>query len=379
MKSVLIAHQSTIPHYRVPFYNALERLRPAGWYFDVVFDSRELTKSLFFKRPIGAQSIQFPTLDTSTWIIDIWRKRITYQTFWREASKYDLLVLEHALNNLTYPLCQIHQGFGVKVAYWGHGEDRNTPHPSGIKAIAERTKVLLARKADGFFAYTSGVEAHLRAQGLSSEKIFSVNNTIDIERQREAFTHWRSKRDSVRRDLGIQGKKVLLFVGRLTANKRLPFLLEALSCIRESSPDFHLLLVGSGRAIGSGSKPDNVSFLGTIIDLDELAAIYAASDVFAYPGAVGLAPLQALCYDLPVVWIEAVNHKPEVQYLSPLNSVMLSASTTPADYAQAIIDLFDNRKRLQMLRERAWPSIRHLTIEQMAENFIRGVNAILGC
>ena len=28
VKKVLIAHQSTIPHYRVPFYEAVERLRP---------------------------------------------------------------------------------------------------------------------------------------------------------------------------------------------------------------------------------------------------------------------------------------------------------------------------------------------------------------
>lgn len=379
MKSVLIAHQSTVPHYRVPFYNALERLRPNSWQFDVVFDSSELTKPLFFKEPICAEAFQFSTLDVSTWTIDLRGKRITCQTFWRESAQYDLIIVEHALNNLTYPLCQLRQASGVKFAYWGHGRDRDVVSPSGFKAIAEWIKILLARRADGFFAYTPGVGAYLKEQGLSSKRIFTVNNTIDIKKQREAFNRWRPKRESARKDLGIQGKKVLLFVGRFTPSKRLKFLLEALSVIQEVSTSFHLLLVGNGEAIDRHMKIDSLSFLGPIVDLDRLASIYVASDVFAYPGAVGLAPLQALCYDLPVVCIEAPNHKPEVEYLSPLNSLMLDASATPTDYAQVIVKLFETPGRLQRLREGTWPSISHLTIERMANKFIQGINAILAC
>ncbi len=130
---------------------------------------------------------------------------------------------------------------------------------------------------------------------------------------------------------------LLLFVGRFTSNKRLPFLLEAFATIQETRSDFHLLLVGDGEALVARPRLDNVSFLGTIVDLESLTRIYAASDVFAYPGAVGLAPLQALCHDLPIVWIDAANHKPEVEYLSPLNSVRLNASTTPEAYGRAIM------------------------------------------
>ena len=49
MHKVLIAHQSTIPHYRVPFYNSLENQKPDNWQFDVVFDISELEKPRFFK------------------------------------------------------------------------------------------------------------------------------------------------------------------------------------------------------------------------------------------------------------------------------------------------------------------------------------------
>ena len=42
MKKVMIAHQSTIPHYRVPFYNMLNKMRPIDWQFEVVFDPNDI-------------------------------------------------------------------------------------------------------------------------------------------------------------------------------------------------------------------------------------------------------------------------------------------------------------------------------------------------
>ena len=47
VKRILIAHQSTIPHYRVRFYQEVERLRPDWWDFTVVYDA-EASKKKFF-------------------------------------------------------------------------------------------------------------------------------------------------------------------------------------------------------------------------------------------------------------------------------------------------------------------------------------------
>ena len=90
-----------------------------------------------------------------------------------------------------------------------------------------------------------------------------------------------------------------------------------------------------------------------------------------------MGPLQALCYDLPIITIQSLFHKPEIEYLSPINSVILASDTTPEDYAQAIINLFGDAERLQKLKARTWHSIKHLTIDQMAQNFIQGVNELL--
>src|SRR5688572_15115042 len=136
MKKILIAHQSTIPHYRVPFYNALERLRPDTWRFDVVFDPKELSSPRFFNNPLDIKQFQFPILTTNTLTVRICRIMMSYQTFWRKAAEYDLIIVGRALNNLAYPLCQLHQMRGRKVAYWGHDRDRKALSPARWKCWA---------------------------------------------------------------------------------------------------------------------------------------------------------------------------------------------------------------------------------------------------
>jgi glycosyltransferase involved in cell wall biosynthesis len=177
--------------------------------------------------------------------------------------------------------------------------------------------------------------------------------------------------------LGLHGKKVLLFIGRFTANKRIDFLLEAFNQLRQTDDRFHLLLVGSGGEAYLTKGLEDITYFGPIVDLERLGPLYIASDLFAFPGSVGLGPLQALCYDLPVITIDSPTHMPEFEYLTPMNSVMLEAAATPATYAKIIMDLIRDEDRLAELKAGTWPSINHLTIEQMARNFIDGINAIL--
>jgi glycosyltransferase involved in cell wall biosynthesis len=235
----------------------------------------------------------------------------------------------------------------------------------------------MARQANGFFAYTAGVKQYLIRHGLSAQKIFVVNNTIDINQQREVFNKLRSKREEIKRELGLIDKKVLLFVGRMTANKRIDFLLRSFSILHRADSSFHLLLVGSGGETLSRNGLNSVSFLGPIVGLDKLGPIYVASDMYVFPGSVGLGPLQALCYDLPAITIDSDTHMPEIEYLLSTNSIVLKSSVTPEEYAKAILNLYKDPAHLRELKANIWPSIRHLTIEQMAQNFIRGVNTLL--
>ncbi len=377
MKRILIAHQSTIPHYRVPFYNALESRRPPQWCFDVVFDPAEFANPRIFTEPISADSFRFPLLKASTHFLPFGGKRLIYQTFWRQAAHYDLVILENALNNVTYPLCHLHQFRKTKIAYWGHERDRSVTKITPGKRLAEALKLWMCRRADGFFAYTSGVKSDLVERGVAADKIFVVNNTIDILEQRRAFDRFSLHRDEWRRQLGIADQHVMLFVGRFSRNKRLDFLFDACSILEQKMPDTHLVLVGSGLLPENVSRPQRLTIFEALTDLESLGPIYSGADVFVCPGAVGLAPLQALCYDLPVLTIDLPTHGPEIEYLNSRNSVLLPESTSPSRYAEEIAAIFGDPGRYRRLRTGAWSSIRHLTIDQMADRFVCGIDRLL--
>ena len=377
-KKVLIAHQSTIPHYRVPFYNAIESKRPKDWRFDVVFDPSEIKLKQFFEEPVDVSQFKFPILEAKTLTMKLAGKRAIYQTFWRRAASYDLIVVENVVHNLAYPLIHLHQLWGRKIAYWGHGKDRSVLEPSLFKRTFELLKMILTHQADGFFAYTPGVKSFLANKGIEERKIFLLNNTIDIEAQRTAFNRELKNRMEIKRSFNLENKNTLLFVGRFTENKRIDFLLRAFSELCKMNPNFHLLMVGSGGSNYPINQYENLTYFGPLTNLEKLAPLYVASDVFVFPGAVGLGPLQALCYDLPVITVESPIHGPEIEYLTAENALLLKNKTTEKEFAEAIYNLFlPDRCRIDSLRATTWPSIKHLTIEQMAENFIKGTNAIL--
>lgn len=377
MYKVLIAHQSTIPHYRVPFYNSLEKLKPDNWQFDVVFDFSELENPRFFKEEIDPNDFSFSTLKVHTYQISIKGKVISYQTFFWQASRYDLIILEHAFNNLTYPLCQLLQPDGTKIALWGHGRDRSIEGKSFPHKIKGELKQMFVRKSDGYFAYTRGSKSYLEKHGLSSEDIFVVNNTIDIKKQRKHYLKIKHDRDEIRNQKGFQDKKVLLFVGRLKKDKSINILIDTFIELYNLDPTFYLILIGRcGEAI---QIPEHrgIEYLGSIVDLNELGPYYIASDLFIIPGAVGLGPIQALCFDLPILTIDSPYQKPEFEYLSSQNSIILDPGSSQGELVQAIQELFNDVGSINRLRANAWASINYLTIENMAQNFISGVNNLL--
>ncbi len=113
----------------------------------------------------------------------------------------------------------------------------------------------------------------------------------------------------VRRRHGLEGRRVVLFVGRLTAHKGVHTLIQALSLL---GPETALLLVGPGeppsawraliKDLGLGER---VRFAGKV-EPRELPAYYAACDVLALPSlsrleAFGLVLVEAMASGRPVV------------------------------------------------------------------------------
>jgi glycosyltransferase involved in cell wall biosynthesis len=100
------------------------------------------------------------------------------------------------------------------------------------------------------------------------------------------------------------GKKVILWVGRMSPEKGLDFLALAYNRLHHKRDDVQLVLIGDGpyREQLTGLLP-GASFLGYRTG-DELATIYASADVFVFPGRAetfGQVLLEAAASGLPAV------------------------------------------------------------------------------
>lgn len=113
----------------------------------------------------------------------------------------------------------------------------------------------------------------------------------------------------LKRELDLEGKRVIVSVGRLVHRKGQDTLVEALPQILEEFPDAHLLFVGVGphleyihkRAIQLGVL-SHISFVGRV-QYSELPRFISVGEIFAMPSRSRLAGLEV--EGLGIVYLEA--------------------------------------------------------------------------
>lgn len=162
MKKILFAHQSSIPHYRVPLCNSIHKQMADDWEFEVVYDSAEVGKKIIFKESLNKSGFKFKTLDCKSFHIKMGDSHITIQDVVLKSSIYDLLIVEQAFNNISYPISQFRKLLGKKVALWGHVRHMSATDPTFTKRILEWIKLKLLKLSDKFYTYTIGIALYLQ-------------------------------------------------------------------------------------------------------------------------------------------------------------------------------------------------------------------------
>jgi len=117
---------------------------------------------------------------------------------------------------------------------------------------------------------------------------------------------------ATRRELVIpDGRVLLLYVGRLAAEKNTRILFEAFELLNREHPNrFHLMAIGDGNQRGYlqelKAATDAVTWLPYCADMAQLARYYRAADLFVHPGVqetFGLVALESQACGTPVVGI----------------------------------------------------------------------------
>lgn len=168
----------------------------------------------------------------------------------------------------------------------------------------------LLRGAGAVLSMGEASEAFMKSHSVSSEKLFHVPLSPDIEYLQGERAKLEPQRDLLRRKYGIPPEAcAFLYVGKLIESKRVQDLISAFSLCSSELHNVWLLISGDGplragletQVLEQGVK--NVAFLG-FKNQSEMPSVYALGDALVLPSAReawGVVVNEAFACGLPVV------------------------------------------------------------------------------
>lgn len=141
---------------------------------------------------------------------------------------------------------------------------------------------------------------------VKAERVEIVSNIVDTMGIKSEAGHNRVKVEELRAELGLKGKKVVLFVGHMGRAKKIDILVRAFRRLKNERSDVALVLVGDGPErprLAALADQLGVSreVLFTGAKSWDVDLYYALGDIFVLPGLGGLALSQAMAHGLPVL------------------------------------------------------------------------------
>jgi len=372
-KRVLVV-QRILPHYRVPFFDALhDQLAVRGIDMQVVYGQHApgtVPQSVSLRR-------SWARFVTNRYLI-LGGFEFVWQPAMRLTTGADLVIIEHAARLLgNYPLLA-RRWFGKgRLAFWGHGANLQARRPD---SYSERFKRRLTSAVDWWFAYTESSLAFLRRSGYPAARVSVVQNSIDDSELRDAVDMiTESELTEARRSLGIKGKHCALYCGGMYPDKRLDFLLDACRRLRELIPDFEIVFVGSGpyqdRVNAACVGTAWMHFVGPVYG-SERARYFAMCEVLLAPAAVGLVVVDSFVAGVPIFTTDIATHGPEIAYVKNGSNGVITQLDVD-EYARTVADYLRTPRKLERLRGECRASGEIYTLKNMVNNFAAGVEACL--
>lgn len=298
----VIVYQQFIPHYRKRLFETL--LEDSFYDFFLVADLR--SGSPFLKPTALEQEPRFLQADTCniclaahtlSWQPGVFRHLRTIQP--------DHIVALGNPNSITsWGILLYGLITSRKVLLWTHGLLRDESGPKWW------LRKLFYTLADGLLLYGDKAKFLLIQKGIDKHTLYVIYNSLDFETQQSHLKEITEQNlDAFRSRVGAgNGERVVVFSGRLQANKKLNFLLDSIRILRKRGRIVHVAIIGDGQeraalvqqAQSFGLRPQ-VHFLGENYDERFIATVFMASDLSVIPSGAGLSVIHALGYGLPVL------------------------------------------------------------------------------
>jgi len=294
-------------HYRLTLFRLLSKRSDHEFTFFASEKSHNGVKTInpsLGSMPVKEGGIRWKIIDNI-----VFNKRIFFQIgVIRRAllGSFDIYVFPgefHILSTwLATAACRLR---GNKVVYWGHGLYGNEKH---IKKILRN---FFNHLPDAHLVYNER-SAHLMADaGISQSYLFVINNSLDYD------AHVALSKKITESEKNLERKKIfndqkdlplLIFLGRLTASKKLELLISSLEILNKRDFKINCLIAGGGeqddalkKLVNSYGLEQYIKFIGPVYDEYKNGIFLSMADCCVSPGNIGLLAIHSLTYGTPVI------------------------------------------------------------------------------
>ena len=214
----------------------------------------------------------------------------------------DVLLMEGNPRNMDcWRLPSMCHAMGIPVIAWTkvHSYSRWAP-------VMKILKPRFYSRFDCAVCYGESSRDELAISGFPPSRIFVANNTIDTRRVFTDAERIGARGVHLRRVAGMEGRRILLSIGRMDPEKRHGDLLDAWPRLRELDPSLALVIVSGGslleeiRVRAEALDRQRILVTGRVPEGDDYAWV-SACDACIYPGAVGLAVNISLAFGKPTI------------------------------------------------------------------------------
>jgi glycosyltransferase involved in cell wall biosynthesis len=343
--------QRVIPHYRVGIFETVA----ASERYDYTFIYGQEKDDSFLKLPRGSD-LPFscrlsPIRSWRVWPTDIPMYYQPAEVAAALSDEFDVLIFNADFHILSYMLATlVGRAMGKKIIHWGHGVSIGGPRPELWWA-----RRLMTELANAVLLYGQREADYYRRRGAKMSRIFVTHNALDTRPVRELKrTTTEDQLAGFRAANALSGRRVMIYTGRLLADKRLDFALRAMGRVLRVVPSAKLVIIGDGpeaprlrRMVDELGLQDAVDMPGAIFDERELAKYYLSSHLAVSPGYVGLMVNQAFMYGVPVLTSDEIwLHSPEVAMVRPGRTGEFFRDLDEDDYARRAAAMLCDAPRL---------------------------------
>lgn len=264
--------------------------------------------------------------------------------------------------------------FGVPYIVWVHGNDVLKPQRY---PLLRQLLSLILRKAKAIVANSKTIGQTVVKLGVDAEKVVVVNPSVDAKR-----FHPQIDSTEIVTRYGLQGKKVILTVGRLVERKGMDTVIKSMPKIMESIPNVVYLIVGEGnyrseleRLVKELGLNGKVIFAGRVAE-EDLPKFYNACDLFVMVSRTledkgeiegfGIAYLEAGACGKPVIGgktggiSDAIEDGVTGLLVDPLDTEEVTDSIVKLLKDEALAKELGRNGRKRAIREPGWALLTHI-------------------